>query len=450
MSASDILKRRSPGRLLPSLEVLKGLRLDRLVADGDDCAPIDHLSRLGLLVVSMIFLAMAMIMLPSDSALIIVSRTHQFLVFHYVFRTLVATAMVGLGIRASGRKTRVADFYLFAAIGFAYAVEGTVFNPSYFLAFLQVCGALAWFSTLDILPLGIVLATASGVYSLALLRFGIPQDARACAVSDYVAGVWLTSVSMLMCGTMRAHWQQRNAELVAKQVDAENKLSLLGRHLGQVFHDLSNGLAVISGHLHLLQMNPDLDGEIKHSLGRMDLATTSLIQLRDFVLAMVSGKESGIRQQVSSAELNQLLKSILCTLCPEATGHLTIDVEPERRFYIATTGVTYAILNAVTNSVKTHHQFRSKGNADSDQFAIHVAVNATPQGTYIEVRDNGPGFPDHVLERLFKQPITTRGPGSHGLGVDNIRRYIECQGGSVRVYNDGGAVVALTIPLGAN
>ena len=357
MSASDILKRRSPGRLLPSLEVLKGLRLDRLVADGDDCAPIDHLSRLGLLVVSMIFLAMAMIMLPSDSALIIVSRTHQFLVFHYVFRTLVATAMVGLGIRASGRKTRVADFYLFAAIGFAYAVEGTVFNPSYFLAFL---------------------------------------------------------------------------------------------HLGQVFHDLSNGLAVISGHLHLLQMNPDLDGEIKHSLGRMDLATTSLIQLRDFVLAMVSGKESGIRQQVSSAELNQLLKSILCTLCPEATGHLTIDVEPERRFYIATTGVTYAILNAVTNSVKTHHQFRSKGNADSDQFAIHVAVNATPQGTYIEVRDNGPGFPDHVLERLFKQPITTRGPGSHGLGVDNIRRYIECQGGSVRVYNDGGAVVALTIPLGAN
>jgi len=69
--------------------------------------------------------------------------------------------------------------------------------------------------------------------------------------------------------------------------------------------------------------------------------------------------------------------------------------------------------------------------------------------SYVElsVQDNGPGFPENLMERLFEPYITSKDKGT-GLGLAIVRRIIEEHGGSIRADNlpRGGASVTIRLP----
>ncbi|MGZ3182335.1 MAG: ATP-binding protein [Telluria sp.] len=82
-----------------------------------------------------------------------------------------------------------------------------------------------------------------------------------------------------------------------------------------------------------------------------------------------------------------------------------------------------------------------------------ITVRAHPVGDVLEVavRDSGPGLPRGREEALFEK--FTRGdrespiPGV-GLGLAICRAIVHAHGGTIRAYNDAGAVFAFTLPLG--
>ena len=65
----------------------------------------------------------------------------------------------------------------------------------------------------------------------------------------------------------------------------------------------------------------------------------------------------------------------------------------------------------------------------------------------LEIRDNGPGFPNGLLEQIFDPYVTTKAKGS-GLGLAISRRIVEENGGLIWVQNlpDGGATAIIHIP----
>ncbi len=69
---------------------------------------------------------------------------------------------------------------------------------------------------------------------------------------------------------------------------------------------------------------------------------------------------------------------------------------------------------------------------------------------YIEFRieDNGPGFPEAMLGRLFEPYVTTKDKGT-GLGLAVVKRIVEEHGGSISAGNlpDGGAGVTIRLPV---
>jgi len=78
---------------------------------------------------------------------------------------------------------------------------------------------------------------------------------------------------------------------------------------------------------------------------------------------------------------------------------------------------------------------------------ISVSVPATPRNTIeIAVRDEGPGIPDDHLKRVFDPFFSTRDSGT-GLGLANVKKIVECHGGTVRAANhpDGGAVFVIRL-----
>jgi nitrogen fixation/metabolism regulation signal transduction histidine kinase len=66
------------------------------------------------------------------------------------------------------------------------------------------------------------------------------------------------------------------------------------------------------------------------------------------------------------------------------------------------------------------------------------------QSVRLTVMDSGPGFPAHVLQRVFEPYVTTKAQGT-GLGLAIVRKIVEEHGGRIDVSNrrDGGARVSI-------
>ena len=97
---------------------------------------------------------------------------------------------------------------------------------------------------------------------------------------------------------------------------------------------------------------------------------------------------------------------------------------------------------------------------------LHNAVTHTPEGTRIEIMsrvegdrmmiavgDDGPGFNEADIPRLFDKFYRGTGaaPGGTGLGLSICRGIVDAHGGTIAASNrsGGGAVLTVTLPLGS-
>ena len=72
----------------------------------------------------------------------------------------------------------------------------------------------------------------------------------------------------------------------------------------------------------------------------------------------------------------------------------------------------------------------------------------------IEIRDYGPGVPEHMLDRLFDPFFRVHSDraqqhGGYGLGLAIAQRAIMVHGGSIcaKVHKGGGLIVTITLPI---
>lgn len=78
---------------------------------------------------------------------------------------------------------------------------------------------------------------------------------------------------------------------------------------------------------------------------------------------------------------------------------------------------------------------------------IRAVHRAAPRMAEISIRDNGKGFPSHLISRIFDPFITTKESGS-GLGLSICQRIVHAHGGAIFARNppSGGAEIFIRIP----
>jgi PAS domain S-box-containing protein len=81
---------------------------------------------------------------------------------------------------------------------------------------------------------------------------------------------------------------------------------------------------------------------------------------------------------------------------------------------------------------------------------IQVRTTVSTETVVVEIRDNGPGIPAALQERVLEPFFTTKARGG-GLGLPIAKRSAELHGGSLTLSSPagGGAVATLTLPLPA-
>jgi nitrogen fixation/metabolism regulation signal transduction histidine kinase len=88
--------------------------------------------------------------------------------------------------------------------------------------------------------------------------------------------------------------------------------------------------------------------------------------------------------------------------------------------------------------------------AETREPHIRIAVEAAGEGIRFSITDNGTGFPENLMKRVFEPYVTTKPKGT-GLGLVIVKKIVEEHGGEVAIANVAprGARVTILLPSAA-
>ncbi len=216
-----------------------------------------------------------------------------------------------------------------------------------------------------------------------------------------------------------------------------NTLSTLGKMSSSLVHEMRNPLSSIKINLQ------GLARKVKDDLDYSEMADISLMQVD-----RLEGMFSDLLQFSKPLDIHKkpilfasLLEDVLTTVDPEAKEkEVLIKVEDNLQeiiFHADKKNSCRALINLVSNAI----QWSEPGSV--------VVINGrrckNGDGVaIIRVTDQGPGLLPEQMEKLFQPFFTTRDHGT-GLGLANVKKVMDYQGGSVLAENgiDRGAVFSL-------
>jgi signal transduction histidine kinase len=106
------------------------------------------------------------------------------------------------------------------------------------------------------------------------------------------------------------------------------------------------------------------------------------------------------------------------------------------------------ILNLVNNAFQAVNERGKKGESGYKPEVSVETKLTTKNQTLITIRDNGPGIPDSIKEKIF-QPFFTTKPTGHGTGLGLSLSYdiVKAHGGEIRVESEEGVGTTFIIAL---
>ena len=230
--------------------------------------------------------------------------------------------------------------------------------------------------------------------------------------------------------------EQRTAELRA----ANRELEAFSY---SVSHDWRAPLRAIVGFVQILEEDHSatLDPTARHHLDRVKLNARRMGQLIDDLLSFSQiGRTTMVRQTV---DMQAMATAVAQEAIATSGRPVDLTVEPLPQAYGEAALINQVFVNLVSNAVKF--------TAKVDHPAIVIGVREEDGETSYFVRDNGVGFDDRHVDKLFGVFQRLHRPDEFegtGVGLAIVQRIITRHGG--RVWAEGktgaGATFYFTLP----
>jgi two-component system, NtrC family, sensor histidine kinase PilS len=223
-----------------------------------------------------------------------------------------------------------------------------------------------------------------------------------------------------------------------KRLEFESRLSAIGELSAGIAHEIRNPLASISGAIELL------DGLLTQRSEQVQKLMS--ISLREI------------------ARLNRLITDFLefakpRDYTPEPLDLLTSTTETVESFQKQKAeGQTIEVNIEVTNGVLVnlnrqrfeqvlYNLLLNAKEACGTVCKISIVARVDEENAYLLFRDNGPGIPADLREKIFQPFFTTKKSGT-GLGLSTVAQIIKASGGAIRVVDSKmGASFEIQLPL---
>jgi light-regulated signal transduction histidine kinase (bacteriophytochrome) len=212
-----------------------------------------------------------------------------------------------------------------------------------------------------------------------------------------------------------------------------------------VSHDLRAPMRHIAGYVDLVMEDnaEKLDDRARRYLRHVKDAASYAGQLVDALLDFSRLGRSGLKP--SRVDMGVLVEDIVDELRQQEKGRpIEWEVQPQLpRVWADPLLLQVAVRNLLANAVKY-----TRGR---DPARIRVTAVTLPEGTGLEVADNGVGFPMKYVGKLFgvfQRLHRTEDFDGTGIGLANVKRIVERHGGHVwaRGEPDRGATFGFVLP----
>ena len=183
----------------------------------------------------------------------------------------------------------------------------------------------------------------------------------------------------------------------------------------------------------------------------LERATHTIVQQVEALKGMVNAFSEYARApelNLSRVDLNELVAEVVeLYRTQESAANLRVSTDPQLPALRADRGRLRQVLNnLIANGLEA-----VEGAVDG-QVTVATEMKSGPGGdsAVIMVTDNGHGFRQELLARVF-EPYVTSKPRGTGLGLAIVKKIAEEHGGSIEANNlpGGGAYVRVALPLAA-
>ena len=229
------------------------------------------------------------------------------------------------------------------------------------------------------------------------------------------------------------------------------RLASLGQMIGGIAHNLKTPIMSISGAAEGLNElireyelsidNPQVNSEDHHSIVKdMDEWIRKIRNYTEYmsdIITAVKGQAVNFAdEQQQDFTVGELVKHVNILMRHElknAIVYLNSQINCNEDIEIKgnINSLVQVINNMISNAIQAY-----KGEPDKN---IDMIINTESNNIIITIRDYGPGLPEQVKEKLFKEMVTTKGKNGTGLGLymsySNIRAHFS---GDITVNSEAG------------
>lgn len=219
------------------------------------------------------------------------------------------------------------------------------------------------------------------------------------------------------------------------------RLALVGEMAARIAHEVRNPLASIKMNIQILERkmklpHPDDEEYLDITKKEIERLNTVMREILDFA------KPITLNLQVGS--LNRLVRETLRQVLPQTDrdGIVVIENLEENLpdFSFDSGRVKQALLNLLLNALDAV--------GGDGEITLRTRLEIEDEGMWarIDVSDTGEGMDDLVVQKVFEPFYTTKAKGV-GLGLANVKRFVEEHGGEVRVCTQEGGPTTFSIYL---
>ena len=226
------------------------------------------------------------------------------------------------------------------------------------------------------------------------------------------------------------------------------KFSFLGNLAARLAHEIKNPMTAIGT---FIQMIPQKyhDEEFRENFHNIAMEETSRINnLISELLDLVKKRESNFELN----NLHDLIDKMILLVSPQSNAK---KIEVSRRFdpnigqvWMDSEKMKEVILNLLSNAV----EFSPEGGK-IEFVTTHCIEKGKPPTICIEIKDNGPGIPQSMIDNVFDPYFTTKHKSSMhngtGLGLFIAYQNMQDHNGNIEVNSkvNEGSVFTLTLPV---
>ena len=308
----------------------------------------------------------------------------------------------------------------------------------------------------------VVIAIAAGIcISIIMLNLGRTQRlnislresrdaAKRSEIEAQIASVNLKEMNEdITVLNMRLTAQAEELQNAQQDIVRKAKMAQLGSLVATVAHELRNPLGAARTTLFVLKKKlHGLEVDVRPQLARVDAnimrCDTIITELLDFSRSQ--------RPTARETDLDSWLEGVLHEEAAKLPAELVLNCDlglNGRKVEFDSSRMTRIIINLLSNASEAmlpNGALLPEMKNRTPQ--IDVSTKLVGRGVEIIVRDNGPGIPPHMIEKIREPLFTTKGFGV-GLGISVVEKILELHSGGLEIdsIQGKGARFTVWIPL---